>query len=243
MNRKLSNEVISEISIVSKCSYLLITAFICITSFCHAQVKEGSLWGGGIINFGSIENDVQDIPEDNIYSKRAFVSVFIGKSFSEKSIFGINLQYGHERIRSIRITRVANEESLGGGFFYRRYTHLGKSFFLFGHVDLIYTRGRGHVILQENPADFEKYKSYQFSLNIYPGVSYAINKNIHLEIGAGNLLSAFYGQETRHVEFPVNNVRDERATRYGVTSDFNSSFLGDFKFGFRFLLNGKASSS
>lgn len=223
---------------MNKILLIVIIVFVC-CSVSNAQLKKGSLWAGGYFSYGSFINRINELQEPQARRKVLTVLPFAGVSTGENSISGIILQYRREREKYIAPGgRSTNKFDYGAGYFYRKYKMLGKGFYIYinGDVNYVYATSESRSV--EDFSDFNRSREHQVRLLIYPGIAYALTKNIHLEMRTGNLFNGYYSDRKKHTEWPVNNKRDEHSRNFDIISSFNETFnyLG---IGFRFLLNGR----
>jgi hypothetical protein len=217
---------------------LSVFSVICMLSS-TAQLNKGSLWVGGSITYGSALYEVKNVQEPAATAKQTGLSLYVGKSIRENIVIGILFSYGRNRDKYISPPiHGDNQFSYGAGIFLRNYKFLGKGFYLFGEGQLEYNYLKNHHIYSIDPVEFYKTKIHGGGLYFYPGVSYAVNKSIHMEARLGNLFGISYSYEKKHVESPVFKERDERIPRFNVSTALNDISSGA-SFGFRFLLNQK----
>lgn len=216
----------------------IIIVFAC-CSFSNAQLKKGSLWAGGDFSYGSFTNRVNDEPDLQARRKVSAVRPFVGISTTENSISGIIFQYRKMREKYVAPGGRATEEiQKGAGWFYRKYKMLGKGFYIYinGEVNYVYVTRESRSV--EEFSDFNNSKEHLLILTTYPGIAYALNKNIHLEMRTGNLFNVHYSDRKQHSEWPVNNKRDDHSRHFEIYGSFNETF-NYLSIGFRILLNGK----
>ena len=107
----------------------------------------------------------------------------IGFVIKENRVFGIFLAYSRNRNENNGYPP-GKALSYGGGIFIREYMGLGKGFYLFGQGDLGYM----HYSQEQGPSNSEiTSKSNTASLNVYPGISYAVSKKFHFELLLSNI--------------------------------------------------------
>lgn len=118
------------------------------------------------------------------------------------------------------------------GLFYRRYASLGKNFYLFGEGAVYYSHGK-----QINEAlsfvSKSTQKSNSVGLNLYPGVAFAVNRKIHLEVGLNNLLDFNYGSS--NIE-SISSGTTNTSKSSGFSFSTNVSTSAPLSVGFRFVL-------
>jgi hypothetical protein len=217
---------------------LSLTATISILNL-NAQLNKGSIWLSGSISYGSVPISSSNIQDPSGRNKQMSFSPYIGKSLDENMVAGILFIYARRRDRYLSPSyHRENQFDYGTGLFFRRYKSLGKGFYFFGNAQLDYSYTKLDYLFRTDPPEFQKIKGNHLRLAVYPGISYAINQAIHFEVRVPDLVGINYSIEKRHIEFPVNNKRDERDRNLNVSTALNENF-GTLNFGFRFLLNQK----
>ena len=171
---------------------LLTIAIFLFASITKAQITKGSTFIGGQISGGSLKQE----SGSNVQKQSSFtISPAIGTAIKQNLIAGIDLTYAHTRYE-YPPSPVNEANSLGAGVFLRRYTSLVSRFYFFlqGRVGYYYDKS-------ESTSGNTHYKNLgnNFSLGLYPGVSYALSKCLHIEAGLNNLalLNYSYGTATQ----------------------------------------------
>lgn len=208
----------------------LLTIFAGSLSFCsHAQITKGSvLLGGGI---GAYKSKTGDVPDQNNYHAWALYPA-AGLAVKENTVVGLRLSYA----RSKSETKSPNDYSLqeqngrGAGLFYRRYMPLGKRFYLFGDGAAYYSYTKNKNSLSTS-ATVQTYNN--IGVTLYPGVSFAVSKKMHLEIGLNNLVDLSYGH-TKTVYTANNTTTTATGNGFGFTTNVSTS--APLSVGFRLVL-------
>jgi hypothetical protein len=196
---------------------LAICTFITPTLFSQ---QKGNIFISGTIGFS--KSKTKDPFNDYKQTSFAF-RPSIGKFYKSNRMMGISFNYYHSKyMDSLR------DHSYGAGFFLRQYQPLGKSFFLFAEEGIngysskynYPTTSPGQVISKER----------SINLSVYPGLAYAVNKRLQLELGLPQLLSVNY------VKRIYNNKFNQPATEskyegFSVDTGFNEYALGYLTFG------------
>jgi hypothetical protein len=199
----------------------------------HSQIQKGATFLGGDLSLGTqwIKNE----NPDSKYSSDAITVVPVfGKAIRENVILGGDLRYSHGKVESH--TSPGSEETgnaYGAGVFVRKYYFLGKSGFS------VFAQGRFGFLYSKteynNGTSIADSKTYNYSINAYPGISYSISRKFQLETGVGNFLSLSY-QSNRTTSPGTIAVSKSRSLQLS-TSLFNQT---NFYVGFRILLNNTA---
>jgi hypothetical protein len=210
---------------------LLTSAFFCLLSFtASAQITKGSvLLGGGIS--GSKNKSENNNSQESTYSSFG-ISPAIGVAIKENTVVGLRLSYSHSKSEqpSGNIPLEQKQNGYSAGVFYRRYLGLSTKFYLFGEAAAYYYFNK-----QENtyPGSVSSQESKSAGLNFYPGVAYAVNKRIHLEVGLNNLVDLSYGSSTTKSTSSGNTVTS-KSSGLGFTTNVSAS--APLTVGFRFVL-------
>ena len=204
--------------------FTLLAIGIFISSFLSAQQKGNILIGGsiGFFDYRSTENGVSN------KQKSIYLNPTVGKFYAHNRAAGLNFSYYHSKFMDS-----LSDNSFGTGFFLRQYHALGKSFFLFAEEGINGSTSRYNTP-NGSPAEY-KTKEKAIRLNFYPGLAYAINKKIQLELGMPQLFTIYYAHRTfenKTLPVPVKN----KTTYFALSSGFNSYFLGDLLFGAKWML-------
>ena len=210
---------------------LFIASTIFIASASNAQISKGSvLLGGGISAFKEKSESTNGAGKGN----GIFVSPSLGFAVGENKVLGFKVGYGHSEGRNSQTTYEYETNSHNIGLFYRSYLSLGKSFYLFGEAGLGYTKNKYE---NETFSTFPRAKNSQsissVSLNLFPGVAYAVNKRFHLEASINNLLNLSYGKEKQENVSGSSNIKSE-TNRFDFGANVSST--SPITLGFRFVL-------
>lgn len=202
----------------------------------QAQISKGDYFVGGQIGFASFNNESSN---ENISSKQshAIIAPALGFVTKDNLVWGVDIpvtlyknRYGEGAAND------RTQLSAGAGVFARKYFEIMNRFYLFG-------QGRFGANYISEKYDFEtvrqKTTGFSVTLSVYPGISYAIRKNIHIESGFYNLGAIGYSKtKTTSTDPAVLNT--------GKTSSFGFSVDGDnatsFTVGIRFFIPGKSKS-
>ena len=204
---------------------LLACTFVSFATISQAQISKGSILLGGTIGFSNAKN------EDDINNGKSNTINFnptVGIAIKENWVMGISAGFSsYKEDPSIHYSYKRDGESYSGGLFVRRYSAIGKNFYLYGNGAVTYNQVDQS---QTNSASTHEnyYHSKGITLSIAPGIAYAINKWFHLEASLNNLLTAGYTTSDQR-NITLNN---------GVTS---SSSIKSKSFGFGTNLNPTSS--
>ncbi len=210
---------------------ILILSFIFIGGTLNAQITKGSKLIGGNLTLGSSKGESGTQP-NNTKSSSFYFHPSFGVAVKENLIVGIKGGYGHtlNKNQSGQSEGKQKSNSYSAGMFVRKYKQLGKSdFYLFGDAGLNYQ----HInnIQEIDRVETSNTKDHRLGIAITPGLSYAVNKRLHLELSVGDLFSA---------GFSKYKETNPTANRYKTNSTFVSTNISNItnslSFGLRFLL-------
>lgn len=196
-----------------------------------SQIRKGSILLGGDIG-GSLRNttiDGVDVGDDNGLR----ISPVFGKAIKDNLFLGADATVDIYKSEFYNSPYDYKRHGYGGGFFIRKYKSLGKGdFFLFMQGRLGYSYNLNQSINQ-SPSNYKTmYHAIEFA--VYPGISYAVNKKLHLETGFNRLLALNYLNEKRE-ETTGNVIKVIKSNGVSVSSSLTN--FSQFYVGFRLLLS------
>lgn len=209
---------------------LLFLSFIFIGGVLNAQITKGSKLIGGNLSFGSSkgESNSQQYETKSSYFD---IEPSFGIAVKENLVIGGYIGYRISNNKTISETSESNTKTntYSAGAFVRKYKQLGKSdFYLFGQASLYFYNWTEKVEAQNTQQSDRRRQ--EVGVNIRPGVSYAVNKRLHLELGMHNLLSAGFSYAK-----DVNGPTDYRSKGVFLNSDI-TNMANSLSFGVRLLL-------
>lgn len=198
----------------------------------QAQITQGSKLIGGNFSFGSTKGEYEGSPA-KIKNTSYNINPSFGIAVKENLIAGINLGYYNNKNHNtgVQPESKTSTDRYTVGVFIRKYKQLGKSdFYLFGEGGAYYNASKqkqesGNMV-QVNS------KIQNIGINLKPGVAYAVNKWLHLEIGLNDLLDAAYSSRKDKTPDPMG---DFKAKSFYVSSSV-SELTNSLSFGVRILL-------
>lgn len=212
---------------MKKILLVLITGCIFVSSV-NAQIKKGSVFLGGDIG-GSVQKtksgDVTTNKQSGIN-----ISPVVGKAIKDNLVLGVNAGFGINNNDYPMGNTEYDTKSYNAGVFLRKYKNIAASgFYIFvqGGLGASYYNQKQEGML----TTYDNMKRTTIGINAYPGISYAVNKKLHLETGFNNLLMVNYFHEKREAGSPVQNYK---TNGFSVSSSLNNaSYL---YLGFRLLI-------
>ncbi len=213
----------------SKIAILLISFFSC-SLLVNAQIKKGSILLGGQINFShsSLEQPIQGYKQK---VNSGNISLSGGKAINDNSVIGLNLQFGSSNnYYSGAPSTKQKFTSYGAGIFYRKYKTLAKDFYFFleGGLNYYYSNSNSK---DSSGNEIQKVTQSDVELNLAPGISYKVLKNLHLEISLPRMFSIDYGESKTSQQQFVSNKTDG----ISFSTNLNSGLLNNLSVGFRLI--------
>jgi hypothetical protein len=202
---------------------LLSIAIFLFASITKAQITKGSTFIGGQISGGQTEtkNGSSTQKQSSFY-----VSPAIGTAIKQNLIAGIDFTYGQSKNESGYAYKT---NTYGGGFFLRRYVPIATRFYFFLQGRAGYSFDKSE---SSNSSSNWLNKSNSVSLGLYPGVSFALTKALHIEAGLNNLALLGYS----HSVSKQPNLPDQTSNNF----NFRTSASGtDLSFALRFIIPKK----
>lgn len=196
--------------------------FISIAS--NAQISKGRYLLGGSSTYNNSELNNSNNTTSNIQ---------FGKVIKENTVVGV--------MGSIYAAKTHNANSeltvynYSAGVFYRKYKPLGKNFYFLQEVDATYQHSRGfNSFYYDSQSLLEK--SNGAVLSYIPGISYSVMKRMQIELTMPYLANvSFTNYKTVDSQLPAG-ASPQKANVFSANINLNSSLLGNFGIGFKFLL-------
>lgn len=210
--------------------YLLVTLLVN-TVFANAQIKQGSFLVGGQLGFNRANYDAPNQPQQKFRNTNFNTSA--GKAYKDNAVYGFAIGYLHgSNTNSFNGTNYASSKINGynAGVFYRSYRNLTSNFYFFGAATAGYF-GTKQTTTFSNNADATKNINKSVQLSFAPGLSYAVSKNLQLEIQLPDMIGVSYNRGKS-----VMGTAESISKSFGINSTLNSSFLNNLGVGFRLIL-------
>lgn len=173
-------------------SLLTFTVFIC--SLAQAQIKKGDLVLGGNLDYNNQKQTINYSGRDSSIYKYRTISIApsFGKVIRDNLVLGFSIAYTYYR-QDDNQGDVTRGNGFAGSVFLRKYKPLGNGFYLFGEASLggNYT----HTSLNQpgsNSLLSQVTNDYGVTLNLFPGIAYAINPKWQLEMALTNFFVISY---------------------------------------------------
>lgn len=201
--------------------HLLITVILFNSLSSSAQINKGSIFLGGNLYFSSQKNEGYKSKTTNLG-----VNPSIGKAIKQNLVAGFDLNYSNREYTN-NDTAKTIQQFIGAGVFLRKYAPLGKGFYLFGHA-----RAGGSYNKTKQEFNYsDDGKGYSVGVNIYPGISYEVNKKLHLEAALGGLLYMSYSKD----KFTRKDGSEYIQSGFSVETSISNA--AELSVGLRFLIS------
>jgi len=220
---------------LQKSLLMIVFAFSLFTT-AHAQIKKGGTWLGGSIGYSESKID-NDGPTLDTKLSSVGVSPAIGFVVKDNLVFGVALKYYNNKTENSGYIKEKKDKGYGGGIFLRQYVPIVNRLYIFGEADAFYSNNKSNWTQNDyyGPTKY-KSKGWQGNLTITPGVSFAINKSLHLETGFSNLFYISYqkSKQSLDISSPASETKN---SSFSVGASLENA--STFYVGFRFLINNK----
>jgi hypothetical protein len=209
-----------------KKSTRLLFGILFLASCAEAQIKKGTLLLGGGISAGIGK---QETNSGNGKSDGINIYPAIGWAIRDNTVIGIKGGYASNNQHVNQSTQFSDAYS--AGLFLRRYLGLGKSFYLFGEASASYAHQKSKSA-QTIDYGFSN-TSNGVSLDVFPGIAYAVNKKIHLELAFNNLVNFSFGKNrTEYYSTGVTSFSKSRYAQFSTNLNTNAPLSVGFRFVF-----------
>jgi hypothetical protein len=217
-----------------KKALLLACTFISIVAVSHSQITKGSILLGG--NIGLNKSKIQSETNQSSKSNTVNFNPTAGIAIKDNWVVGINAGFSDfEADPSAYYSYMRDQEVYSGGIFVRRYSTLGKNFYLYGNGSINYNKTSHSQIYTNNHENY--YYSKGVALSIAPGIAYAISRRFHLEASLNDLLTVGYTTSRTKNITHVGGITTSNITKdksFGFGTNFNTS--SPLYIGFRIVL-------
>lgn len=165
----------------------LLLVCLMISLISSAQINKGAHLIGGSIGFSTLTTNSDRGSFNGDYNNFR-ISPAYGYAIKKNLIIGGDVEIQTGKNETLTSTQKFN--GFGAGFFVRRYLPLGKGFYLFGQGRFGVLQTKDVTTTKVAPTIESTRTQTSAGVSVYPGVSYAINNKLQLEIGLNNLFSA-----------------------------------------------------
>lgn len=200
-------------------------AILLFATITKAQITKGSTFIGGQISGGKQESKSGSNSQEQ---NTLYISPAIGTAIKQNLIAGVDLTYSHSKNESNGIPGT-EWNGYGTGFFLRRYAPIANRFYFFLQGRVGYSHGKS-----ESSSGTNKFTSNanNYELGVYPGVSFALTKSVHVEAGLNNLALISYSR----AKSKETNSPGQTSSSFGFSTSASGSNLS---FALRFIIPKK----
>lgn len=226
--------------IVMKQKFILSLFFVCtLLTTSYAQINKGAIWLGSNISY-SQNKDYPDQQPVERKTRSLIVTPAFGLAIKDNLVVGIFGKYTDTNKDNDEGYDNQNEKSYGGGLFVRRYVPVFKRFYIFGEGRIGYFAFKEYLKWSgTGVSSSNSKKGWETSLNISPGISYGITKNVQLEAGFVSLFEATYrsSKNTGLIEYAQYPAVNTENTTRSFSTGIKLENVSQFFIGVRFLIN------
>ncbi|HET9055924.1 MAG TPA: hypothetical protein VFN30_03650 [Chitinophagaceae bacterium] len=199
-------------------------------SLLEAQISKNSLLLGGSVGFNS--NNSEGYNNIKSSQKNFYINPAAGIAVRTNLILGGELSYSYSKSSTAYAT-VEKTNTYGAGIFLRKYLPVSGKFYFFGQAHA------GANLLKIKNEGLPNYfmvtqKGWGINFGVVPGISFAINKRLHLESGFNNIFFANY-QQLKREDITIGGITKSKTNSFSIGSNI-SNFSSSLFFGFRVLL-------
>jgi hypothetical protein len=191
----------------------------------QAQIKKGTVFIGGNINFYHQSAKTDDSIYLPAYPSSSFTFYpSVGWAIKDNLVFGIVLGIGYQKnvISNLSPNYYNQQNTYSGGVFLRKYKVLGSGFSLFGQTNLAFDYGK--TMYHADTTQSQETKIYGGSLNFYPGVAYSVNRHWQLETGLPGLVHLSYTHLKVTGETPISQTAHYASNTFNAGTTLSNYF-------------------
>jgi len=217
-----------------KKALLFTVSFIFIASLVQAQINKGTVLLGGNLSASTYKYNTASSSgstDFNTHQNGFFFYPSLGFATNQNKVWGFMLGYNYSKSKSSSAPGEQKSNGYGAGVYHRRYLPLGKSFYLFGQTGIYYYHSYQKT---DNDNTYNETKSSGLSVSVYPGIAYAVNKRIHLEVGINELASLGFSHTSYKNGVNNGSYTTQKSNGFGLSTNLSSS--NPLMVGFRFVL-------
>lgn len=219
---------------------LLLCVFV--YSIANAQVKKGDIVLGGNLGYSNQSQSALVSPPETTKSNSLNINPSIGKAIRDNLVLGIDIAYFHSTssqnpAATSSITQ--NENGFLAGVFLRRYKPIGAGFSLFGQAELSgnYSHSTAEMPSTAQFAETSDHSNgFGFTLQLYPGIAYALNRRWQLETSLPNFFSINYNHYKETQQYNTQPAQSTSDHSFSISSSLTGS--DEFTVGVRYFIGG-----
>jgi hypothetical protein len=199
------------------------------------QIKKSALLVGGTVRLFTEKYNISIPQQDPIKQINVAIGPSVGKAIQDNLVAGIGLGYEFEISDNYVNTIQTKRNAYVLNLFIRQYMNVTRNFYLYLQGSLY---GSYEINSVQRMSETEKTKGPEFGVDIDPGLSYALNNRLHLELAFSSLVTITYFTEDRLIVNPANiTTTHSKHKSFGMQGGLNLSNSSNILIGFRLLLN------
>ena len=218
----------------------LAIAGILMSALSHAQIKKNSLLFGGSLGYASTKQSsrtIMPLSRSDSKNESFLVSPSFATAIADNLFVGADLTWNSNTntysSNEMPVQGKAKSSSAGGGIFVRKYWNIVDRFYIFGQGRAGYESfKRDYPTPPPSLPDIYE-KGHIISASIYPGLSFALSKKVHLESTFVNLITLQYTKRSDYRK--LNDVKMNKDSFFDLTSSFDN--VTSFTIGVKVLLS------
>ncbi|MGN7784964.1 hypothetical protein ACTJIJ_10565 [Niabella sp. 22666] len=198
-----------------------------------AQIEKGSLMLGGLAYYTkqSSQSGNTNLGSTSKINTGTF-DVSAGYTIKNNQVLGVIASYNNYKLNSNSNavesgSQGNNTKSIGA--FYRIYHSLGNGFYVYGQAAATYSHRK------ETTAGIYNYtaRTNAGNLSVSPGISYAILKNVQLELAIPNLVGITYSKSKGAL---AGNTLAPTVESFSANTSLNNGILSNLGVGFKIFI-------
>lgn len=218
-----------------KLSYTFFTVlFLAIISATQAQIRKGSVWLGGSIEYGKQESER---PGTDAKSKtnRVGIGPAVGFALKDNLVVGLQLRYFNRKDDNTGSPYKYKENLYTGAVFLRKYWDLNSKFYAFAHTELGYSRRVAKTDFNNGTSTqlYDRTRSWSVSASVTPGIAYSVSRKVQLESTFIPVVRVNYNKFK--MEQTAFTPKETNGSDFNVNGGFETGQY--FTLGIRFLLS------
>jgi hypothetical protein len=214
---------------------LLVAVIISFASITHAQITKGRILLGGTLAYGRSTGYNPPNVSDPQVQQGLTINPSFGKAVKDNLILGIEASFYSltQKYRSSTIISKYRSQSYGGSIFLRQYVPILKQFYFYAQAAAGANKNR--TWQTSNDQTLNDTQGWGASLNLTPGLTYAITKRLYVETGLnGFALLSYNHSKTKFTDSNSGTVSTAKGSNFGISTSLGSS--SGLNIGFRLLL-------
>ena len=201
----------------------------------QAQINKGAILLGGNLYYNDLSQSSNAPNQPPSKSTNLTFSPSFGKAVKDNLVLGFDITYGHTSTSQPQVY-TQTSDAAGADFFIRKYKLLGNGFYLFGQSGIGGNYSHNSANDPGTPTSTTTSgNGYNISLQIFPGIAYAINRKWQVELALPNFFAVNY----YHTKETTSTTGQPDQTNTSSTFNLVSSLTGtnEFSVGLRYVID------